>query len=156
MYDFHGCYCSLAMRKSMFDHARDECVEMEGSILERQSQILTSIEELLGQDVHTSSSLNLEGLKEKMNFAYFQGLESIRKNQLDDLVSPMIFISNLQNHTPDWESHLDALDVIELQQDGLPSVMMEELNSVISRFVENATKERDRGRNLLEDSLLDD
>lgn len=60
----------------------------------------------------------MEGLKEKMKFVYLKELESIRKNQLNDLVSLMIHISNLQKPTPDWENIFyacsDSLDVIEL------------------------------------------
>lgn len=51
---------------------------------------------------------------------------------------------------------LDALDVIDLQQDTLPSISMEELDSVLARFLEYARRERDARRNLLEDSLFDD
>lgn len=58
VYDFHGWYCSFAMKKSVFDHAKDECMEMEGSILEIQSKILTSIEELLGQ-IYTFPALSM-------------------------------------------------------------------------------------------------
>lgn len=72
MYDFHGWYCSLGTRKSVFDNAKQECMEMEGSIQNIQSKILASIEELFGQDVHTSNSLNLEELKEKIKFIYFK------------------------------------------------------------------------------------
>lgn len=141
VYDFHGWYCSLVIRKSVFAHAKDECIEMERSIQEIQSKILTSIEELLGQDVHTSSSLNVKGLKEKMKFVYFKELESIWKNQLNDLVSLTIHISNLQK----LNACSYALDVIKLQLDGLPSVTMEELNSVMSRFVEYAAREKNEG-----------
>lgn len=72
VYDFPAWYCSLAMRKSVYDHAKQECMEMEGSIQEIQSKILTSIKELLGQDVHASNSLSLEELKERMKFIYFK------------------------------------------------------------------------------------
>lgn len=44
---------------------------MDGLIQEDQSKILTSIDELLGMDVHASNSLQLEELKEKMKFIYF-------------------------------------------------------------------------------------
>lgn len=74
---------------------------MQGSIQEIQSKILTSIEELLGQDVHASNNLNLEELKEKMKFIYFSQLESLKKNQIDDLVSLMVHIHNLQKLMPD-------------------------------------------------------
>lgn len=95
-----------------------------------------------------------------MKFVYFKELESIKKNQLNDLALLMIHINNLQNLTPDWKNIFDtcsdALDVIKLQLDGLPSVTMEELNLIMFRFIEYAARERDGGKNLLEDSLLDD
>lgn len=47
VYDFHEWNCSLAM-KSVFDHKKDECIEIEGLIQGIQSKILASIEEIIG------------------------------------------------------------------------------------------------------------
>lgn len=54
------------------------------------------------------------------------------------------------------DAYSDTLDVIDLQQDVLPSISMEELDSVLARFLEYVVRERDAKRNLLEDSLFDD
>lgn len=134
MSDFQGWYCSLAMSKSTYDHARQDCAKMEGSIQEIQSKILTSIDELLGMDVHASNTLHLEELKEKMKFIYFNQLKSLKKSQIDDLVSLMVHINSLQKLMPDWENALNSfsnvLDVIDAQQEALPNITMEELNLV--------------------------
>lgn len=61
----------IGHRKSTYDHARKDCVEMEGSIQGIQSKILSSMEELLGVDVSASIGLHLEELRGKMNLTYF-------------------------------------------------------------------------------------
>lgn len=72
----------------------------------------------------------------------------------------LIHVHNSQKLMPEWDNTLnacsDSLDVIDLQQDTLPSISMEELDSVLARFMEYTRGERDAGRNLLEDSLYDD
>lgn len=72
----------------------------------------------------------------------------------------MIHVHSLQKLMPDWESVLDAcsdaMDVIDAQQEALPSITMEELDSVLARFLEYAARERNADQNLLEDSLFDD
>lgn len=54
-YDFHGWYCSLAVKKSTYENAQSSCMEMEGLIQDIQMKILASIKELLGVDVSDAS-----------------------------------------------------------------------------------------------------
>lgn len=133
---------------------------MEGLIQDIQMKIFALIEELLGVDVSDASGLHLAELRDKMKFMYFCQLDSLKKSQIDDLVYLLIHVHSLQKLMPEWENTLnaclDSLDVIDLQQDTLPSISMEELDSILARFLEYARRERDAGRNLLEDNLFDD
>lgn len=51
-----------------------------------------------------------------MKLMYFSQLDSLKKNQIDDLVSLLIHVHSSQKLMPDWENVLDAcsdtLDVI--------------------------------------------
>lgn len=118
-YDFHGWYCSLAVKKSTYENAQSSCMEMEGLIQDIQMKILASIEELLGVDVSDVSGLHLAELRDEMKFMYFCQLDSLKKSQIDDFVSLLIHVHSSQKLMPDWENTLDAcsdsLDVIDLQ-----------------------------------------
>lgn len=148
------------MKKSTYESAQLSCTEMEGLVHDIQLKILASIEELLGVDVSDASGLHLAELRDKMKLMYFCQLDSLKKSQIDDLVSLLIHVHSSQKLMPYWENTLDAcsdaLDMIDLQQDTLPSISMEELDFVLTRFLEYARRKRDPGRNLLEDSLFDD
>lgn len=93
-YDFHGWYCSLTMKKSTYEHAQKDCAEIEESIHKIQLTILASIEELLGVDVSEASGLHLVELRDKKKFAYFNQLDSLKKSQMDNLVSLLIHVHN--------------------------------------------------------------
>lgn len=110
-------------------------------------------------DVSEANGLHLAELRDKMKLMYFYQLDSLKKSQMDDLVSLLIHVHASQKLMPDWENTLDAcsdaLDMIDLQQDTLPNISMEELDSILARFLKYARRERDAGKNLLEDSLFD-
>lgn len=82
-----------------------------------------------------------------MKYMYFCQLDSLKKSQMDDLVSLLIHVHSSQKLMPEWENTLnacsDSLDVIDLPQDTLPSISMEELVSVLVRFLEYARRERE-------------
>lgn len=71
IYDFHGWYCALALKKSAYENAQSSCMEMEGLIQDIQMKILASIEELLGVNVSDASGLHLAELRDKIKFMYF-------------------------------------------------------------------------------------
>lgn len=157
IYDFHRCHSSLMMIKTTLDRVKGECERMEESVKGIQSKILISLEELSGQEMNEEDGLDLEELKKKVKSVYFQRLKSVQESQLNDILSFMIFISHFQRRQTKWEKTLEAcsdqLDVVDLQLDALPSVAIEELESIMSRFIAYGIRERDKGNKVLEDLL---
>lgn len=58
--DFNRWYCSLKVRKKVFDKMKEECMDMKDSLERIQLRILRSLEKVSGQDVNDANGLNLK------------------------------------------------------------------------------------------------
>lgn len=70
----------------------------------------------------------------------------------------MTLVGKIQDFGPKWEkifvTALVKLNFMEDQLKVMPNVLVDELDCIMSRFIEFAPNERDKGNKLLDESLL--
>lgn len=141
-----------------FEKAKIDCNELGTMVKGMQDRILIVLEVVLGKEVNNDKDINVNGLKDKMKAIFFRATGSISEDHLENSFSFMTFMNSVHDQGPEWERIFATcttdLALMEYKVEAAPSAPMEELDVIMSRFIEFAIQERDKWHTFLEDSLL--
>lgn len=157
-YDFHRWYNLLRMRKVMFKDISNRCNQIKNVTSVIHDRIVVAAETMLGKEMKEEIHIVVDQLIESVKYTFFGVVRSLSKSQLKDIQLFMMLAGKIQDFGPEWEkifvTALAKLDIMEDQLNVMPNVPMDELDCIMSRFIEFASKETDKGNTLLDESLL--
>lgn len=158
VYDFGCWYCALVTKKEPLEKMIDDCIRLEEMIKGIQDKFLVLIKEVYEQEVLDGDGMSVDNLQDKVRSNFFPATGSISTSHMNNVASFIAFMENFRKQEVEWKKLFatcaESLEVIEFKLDIMPSVSMEELEMVMSRFIVFALRERDKGNIFLDDSLL--
>lgn len=97
-------------------------------------------------------------LQERIKIIFYGEGGMVTKELMNDMLEFVVLTSNVQEFEPEWEDTIvkafDEVMHMEEQLKSLPEIPMKEIEEMVTRFIEYARKEREKGNQILEDSLL--
>lgn len=89
--------------------------------------------------------LQAENLRARIQARFSKDSGMIDKSDLSRIASFLLIHENFLVHAVEWEGILatciDDVDIVDFQISNLPSVTMEEVRLIVSRYIESAKRE---------------
>lgn len=121
-------------------------------------KIVTATKTILGMEMEEEVDIAIDRMTKRVRSIFFKTAESLSEKQLEDIQSCMKLVGKISVLGPKWEmifiSSSAELEYVKDQLMIMPSVPMDEIDYIMSKFVEYASRERDKGNKLLDESLL--
>lgn len=144
--DFNTRNWALITRNEVLEKVKDDVVKIEELIQEIQNKIFLVVADALGKEAIRDNEMNVENLKVKVQGNFFTFTRSILKKNLIKAATFFSIRDAFQKQELDWENafatYVEDLEMIEFKINMLPHVTMEEVNPLVSKFIECAATER--------------
>ena len=148
-------YVALTNRENTFENIQNEtaphgpCIDTSISSMMSNAGYALDFEHIKEEDINeTKFGSRLDKL----------GMAAIKKEHLSTLASLSAFIGFAKEYEKDHEKTLQAagntMNLAELRMKHTPCPPMEEVNSMLAKFIALARKMKEKGRILLEDHLM--
>lgn len=113
---------------------------------------------VLERKIDPGTIIEAKELEERIR-AIFHGTNGIiTKEQLNNMLEFVVLASKTGELEPEWEDAIvkafDEVIHMEEQLKSLPEIPMTEIDDMVTRFIEYARKEHEKGNQILEDNLL--
>lgn len=148
----------LRMKKIIFEEIGNGCSQVQDDMHRIHDKIVEVAQIVLEREIDPRTIIEAKELEERLR-AIFHGIDGmITKEQLNNMLEFVVLASKTQEFELEWEDAIikafDEVMHVEEQLKSLPEIPMIEIEDMVTRFIEYARKEREKGNQILEDSLL--
>lgn len=128
--------------------SKTKCFETKESVREILSKVFHVASEIWKKESIREKHLQAENLRAKIQSSFFKDSRMIDKGDLSKIANFLFIDENFLAQAVEWEGILatctDDVDIIDFQIGNLPSVTMEEVKLIVSKYTESAKGESGR------------
>lgn len=154
-YDFPRWFYVVSIGKEFFERSNMESTLLRTAVKKIQEEILNIVEALFAKRL-TDEELTMDNLKDKLHEFFF--VESFSREHIENVSLFSSIMCKTQEIVPRWEKFFSKCKkdtvMLEYKLATTPNVSVGELEAVMTRFITFSIKERDNGRPILDENLL--
>jgi hypothetical protein len=132
----------------ILEKAKVDGLKIEEHIKEIREKIHMTTADVFDQEVIQEKDMWLEELKRRIQEVFFSTTEPLMRHDFSRVENISAIWNNFGNQEADWESTfakcVEDLDGLEFQISMLLPIMMEEVVTVVSRFIERNAVQKDK------------
>lgn len=135
----------MVTRIEVLKKSETKCFETKESVREILSKVFRVASKIWKKESIREKHLQVENLRARIQSSFFKDSGMIDKGDLSRIASFLFIDENFLAQAVEWEGILTTctndVDIIDFQISNLPSVTMEEVRLIVSRYIESAKGE---------------